>query len=289
MCAATRDGSLAIFALVRAGRALAEERRVELGAGRAAFSLAADPARPGGVLVGRADRRVVAYDGRELREDDAVRPAGGHTGWVRAVRAYDGALFSCGCNHVRAWRLRDLAELATCTLFTGDVLALAAGPGAVFSSGADGSLRRYSPLLSHLGAVEHAHDARIEALALVGGVIVTGCRDGVLRAWDAATLELLGERRDAHGGRAVHAVEPAGDGRRCVSSGGDGCVRVWDAASLAPVPGPPLLTLAATAARALTTVSLADGSGGSVVVVVGGADGTLAVAPLERGDDVAVR
>lgn len=71
------------------------------------------------------------------------------------------------------------------SLFTGDILALAATDKAVFTAGADGSLRRWA--LGKLGELtesdvrEKAHDGRITALAVSGSLLFSAGYDGCIK------------------------------------------------------------------------------------------------------------
>lgn len=71
------------------------------------------------------------------------------------------------------------------SLFTGDILALAATDKAVFTAGADGSLRRWD--LGKLGQLaeadvrDKAHDGRITALAVCGSLVFSAGYDGCIK------------------------------------------------------------------------------------------------------------
>lgn len=71
------------------------------------------------------------------------------------------------------------------SLFTGDILALAATDKAVFTAGADGSLRRWA--LGKLGELseaevrDKAHDGRITALAVSGSLLFSAGYDGGIK------------------------------------------------------------------------------------------------------------
>jgi len=76
-------------------------------------------------------------------------------------------------------------EVRSMSLFTGDILALAATDKAVFTAGADGSLRRWA--LGKLGELtesdvrEKAHDGRITALAVSGSLLFSAGYDGCIK------------------------------------------------------------------------------------------------------------
>lgn len=76
-------------------------------------------------------------------------------------------------------------EVRSMSLFTGDILALAATDKAVFTAGADGSLRRWA--LGKLGELseaevrDKAHDGRITALAVSGSLLFSAGYDGDIK------------------------------------------------------------------------------------------------------------
>lgn len=76
-------------------------------------------------------------------------------------------------------------EVRSVSLFTGDILALAATDKSVFTAGADGSLRRWS--LGKLGELseaevrDKAHDGRITALAVSGSLLFSAGYDGDIK------------------------------------------------------------------------------------------------------------
>jgi WD40 repeat protein len=76
-------------------------------------------------------------------------------------------------------------EVRSTRLFTGDILALATTPKAVFTAGADGSLRAWA--LGKLGDLteaavrEKAHDGRITALAVSGSLLFSAGYDGHIK------------------------------------------------------------------------------------------------------------
>jgi serine/threonine protein kinase/WD40 repeat protein len=84
------------------------------------------------------------------------------------------------------------------------------------------------------------------AFAPDGHTLATGCDDGRLRLWDAASGESKGET-PAHGG-ALFVVSYARDGKVLVSAGREGVVRFWDAATLQEQP--PSLKLGRSIRRA---------------------------------------
>jgi WD40 repeat protein/serine/threonine protein kinase len=94
-------------------------------------------------------------------------------------------------------------------------------------------IEHYRPV-AQLESEGQAYSARF----VVGGQIVTACRDGAARLWDGATGQL---RQTYPGGpRFLVDVTLSPDGSMIVAGGGDGLVRFWDAAS-----GRPLWTMPA--------------------------------------------
>ena len=204
---------------------------------------------------GLATKEVVLWRPGEASFSEARM--GGHTGWVRAL-ATAGAggrwLFSCGCNHLRQW---DAAypqprEVAAGSLFTGDILALAAsGDGRrVFTAGADGSVRAWgvsrgggkkegggggggspgggssSPSVGGSGAPSPA------ASPTQGGSNGSGnggSASGSSGNGGAGELRELARRERAHDGR-VTALAAAGSLVFSVSH--DGRIKGWDAETL---------------------------------------------------------
>lgn len=86
-------------------------------------------------------------------------------------------------------------EVRSMSLFTGDILALAATDKAVFTAGADGSLRRWA--LGKLGELseaevrDKAHDGRITALAVSGSLLFSAGYDGDIKV-SACLMLMLG-------------------------------------------------------------------------------------------------
>jgi hypothetical protein len=68
------------------------------------------------------------------------------------------------------------------------------------------------------------HSATVNAVTAGEGVLTSGCRDGELRRWDAATLEPLGQPL-RHGDEVVRLL--ALPGRRLVSAGSDRAIWIW--------------------------------------------------------------
>jgi WD40 repeat protein len=94
-------------------------------------------------------------------------------------------------------------------------------------------LEHYRPV-AQLESEGQAYSARF----VVGGQIVTACRDGAARLWDGTTGQLL--QTYPGGPRFLVDVTLSPDGSMIVAGGGDGLLRFWDAAS-----GRPLWTMPA--------------------------------------------
>lgn len=71
-----------------------------------------------------------------------------------------------------------------------------------------------------------------------GAVLATGGEDGVVRLWDPATREWVGEFRTGHD-EPVLTVAFSPDGTLLASGSADGIVRLWNHAAREPVANPP--------------------------------------------------
>lgn len=97
------------------------------------------------------------------------------------------SLPSCGCNCLRQWdtTYRTPKESQAVRLFTGDILAIEASDGRVFTAGADGSLRSWviprSGGLEEGPARERAHEGRVAACVAEGGRVYTVSYDGSIK------------------------------------------------------------------------------------------------------------
>eukprot|EP00198_Chlamydomonas_reinhardtii_P010251 XP_001699588.1 predicted protein [Chlamydomonas reinhardtii] len=228
--------------------------------------------KPSGIYLGTAAKEVLTWMlGSKDVTDKIV--LSGHTGWVRSLAVTGKWLFSCGCNFLRLWdtTFRTPKESDSVRLFTGDILAIAASQGQVFTAGADGSLRSWT--ISRSGeleagpAVEKAHEGRVVACLVSEGRVYTTSYDGSIKAWSASGLQLLAEVRGAHGGEKVLAAALGVNGV-LFTGGDDKMVRAWAPSSLAPL-GPPMQ------AHGASVRVLAAGRRG--ILVSGDADGDVCI------------
>lgn len=91
---------------------------------------------------------------------------------------------------LRAWRLPDLSDDGRVRAHDGRVaMVVSAAPGGFHSSGADGTIRRWTTALEPVGEPLLAHDGGAWAIATspLGDGIVSGGADGRLRAWRAGS------------------------------------------------------------------------------------------------------
>ncbi|GIL63909.1 hypothetical protein Vafri_17918 [Volvox africanus] len=197
--------------------------------------------KPPGIYLGTASKEILTWMLGSKDVGDKV-VLDGHTGWVRSLAVTGKWLFSCGCNHLRLWdtTFRTPKECDAVRLFTGDILAIAASDGRVFTAGADGSLRSW--IITRAGDLqegpsrERAHDGRVSACTIAGGRVFTVSYDGSIKAWNAETLELVAAVKDAHNGDKIFCVAVGSNG--VVFTGGDDkLVRAWHQ-DLSPIGAP---------------------------------------------------
>ncbi|KAL4527880.1 hypothetical protein Ndes2437B_g00012 [Nannochloris sp. 'desiccata'] len=164
----------------------------------------------------------------------------GHCGWVRALAASAGNrwLFSAACKEIRQW---DMARAVPSAAGTTVVEKAACRP--------------------------KAHNDRVCALVLDGGILFSASYDGSIKSWDADSLEIVAASGAAHGGERVNCLA-LGPGRLLYSGGGDCLVRRW-------MPG--LLTEAAVPLHAHNHSVCALGAGRKDLLVSGDNGGEIAV------------
>lgn len=222
-------------------------------AGGPIFSFVQDPAAANpllldqsvnrGVFCGNAAKSVVAWAPPKPQLDEKIN-LNGHTGWVRSVATFERWLFSCGCNHLKQWDASwpTPKEVASTSLFTGDILGVAAGGSKVFTCGADGSIRSWN--ISKTGALtdgavrEKAHDGRISAIVWHKNFVYSVGYDGNIKGWCADSLDLVLEVKAAHNKERIYCAVMGPDGT-LYTGGEDKMVRRWSPAVLEPT-GPPL-------------------------------------------------
>lgn len=235
----------------------------------------------GSVWCGLATKEIASWMPGSSALSEKVR-MNGHTGWVRSLATSGRYLFSCGCNHLRQWDTTYTVprEVASQSLYTGDILAIAATDKKVFTAGADGSVRAWAvggggktsgggsgggpsgggggkeADLREVASRDRAHDGRVTALVVAGSLVFSVSYDGRIKGWDMESLHLVVSRSAAHGGARIQCAALGGDGL-LYTGGDDGLVRRWDPVELEPLGGP------------------MDGHGGSSVRVLaaGGAGG----------------
>lgn len=134
-----------VFSLARAEGRGGGEASASASASASAAAAAAVPA----VWCGLATKEAALWRPGEAAFSAEKARMPGHTGWVRALSPAgpgDRWVLSCGCNHLRQWDATFTApkEVATASLFTGDILAIAASGRRAFTAGADGSVRAFA-------------------------------------------------------------------------------------------------------------------------------------------------
>ncbi|QEL20763.1 protein kinase domain-containing protein [Limnoglobus roseus] len=190
------------------------------------------------LIGGDADGTLRVWDADTLEARLAVR---GHVGAIRglAVLGNRFRVATVGADGtLRVWDIDQL--LAT------DILAARSGGGAAFAVG-DGQVAAVGwgntvrvAALNHGGreAVLRGHTRPVTAVALAGGRVATGSRDGTVKLWDAQTGQELRTLPRHEGDVRAVGWSPAGD--RVVSADSAGMVHVWDAETgkkLTSVPG----------------------------------------------------
>jgi len=226
------------------------------------------------VFCGNAAKEVVSWN--PFTPEFTGLKLGGHTGWVRSVCTYDKYLFSCGCNFLHQWDCTYATpkHLNSVKLFTGDIIAIAAGKGRVYTGGVDGSIRSWdidknTGALTEASVREKAHDGRIRRLVLHNGFVYSCSSDGSIKMWSRDLASLVAQAPRAHDGHKVQCLAVAGNGV-LYSGGDDQLIRAWLPMTLEPAPGfEPLL------AHESSVRMLAAGKGDCLVS--GDADGFISV------------
>src|SRR5207302_5942126 len=112
---------------------------------------------------------------------------------------------------------------------TGLFVTAASPEKAVFSAGADRSVRAWSLARSAVTGTRMAgHESWVTSLVLLpdGKRLLSGSWDGTVRVWDVETAKELAVL-EAHESK-IYAVAVSPDGKRAASAGGNGEVFVWN-------------------------------------------------------------
>jgi WD40 repeat protein len=243
------------------------------------------PVAPGPVETGGQLRVVSLADGKvtgsvPLGSARALDVAVNGDGTLMAAAVSDGAVALCRTSPAVALASRDLATgtaALTAVAFAGDSKRLAVG-------NADGKLFVFAPNGAKLLELQ-AHDTGVTALAAADGanLLLSGGRDGVLKAWDLAVGGLVRAQAVVPNGGAVHALAVCTDTDRLATAGADGAIRLWDldGKKLAVVPaadlGAEVRCLAFSPKGKLLAAGLADGT----VRLLDAADNALARGKLQ--------
>jgi|GEM_PF-4377821 len=153
---------------------------------------------------GSPDSQIRVWD---VATGECLRILIGHTGAVTAMTLVDGLLCSVGADRsIRLWNY----ETGECV----QSLSVFVPP------------KSYDVKLHHPKPPPNSHTDAVTSVAAAGDMILTGCRDGIVRGWSrsrgACLLTLHGHRGP------VTAVLLSNDGKLAVSAGADGSLRVWD-------------------------------------------------------------
>lgn len=140
---------------------------------------------------------------------------------------------------VKAWNMATNAE---CLLegHKGQVLALAAGNGMLFSGGQDASILVWKPnpasgafeAAAALRAEHGGHGASVSALCASGAVLFSADFRGNLKVWDLSTGAVRQSINKAHSGSNLPAITDlvVWEGH-LISASLDGLIKVWEPAS----------------------------------------------------------
>ena len=186
------------------------------------------------VVTGGADFRLLMFGAAEPHK---LRKAySGHGGAVRSALVLGMQIWSGSDDStVRVWDaaaglfgLSTDGCVATLSGHTGSVSALAAYADAVYSAGADGTVRCRAVAGAHAAPLRVGRSA-VAALVPMGRQLWAAAQDGAINALTPATLARVGAPRAAHASFVTGLCKlPARTTRRCWSfSLGDGAVRVW--------------------------------------------------------------
>eukprot|EP00891_Asterochloris_glomerata_P007760 jgi/Astpho2/7760/Aster-07599 len=160
-----------------------------------------------------------------------------HTGWVRSLATSGKWLFSCGCNYIKQWDMSRAVprHVRDIKLFTGDILALCTGNNRLFACTSRGSIKSWTVdkkgELREAAGRDKAHSDRVTSVLWHKGFLYSTSYDGSIKMWDANTMELVGEKNNAHEGQRINCAA-VGPDRMLYTGGDDKLVRRWELALL---------------------------------------------------------
>jgi WD40 repeat protein len=213
------------------------------------------------LVSGSDDQSIKAWDAGTL--ELVAERQGAHSDHVRSITiSPEGTAIASGSDDqsIKVWSIGTLelkaeqpaahSKAVTCVAFLpGD--SGRGGQCMLVSGSADRSIKTWvlPPVapgtLTLKAEKQNAHDVNVNCVAVSpdGKRVASGANDRRLKVWDAATLQLTGEKQSAHRGwmryahnRRVNCVSFSPDGTMIVSGSHDGSVRVWHAGATAERP-----------------------------------------------------
>jgi len=242
----------------------------------------------------RTQNRVVAEQVRR-----AFRPT------LKILRGSTGAVTSAGLSSdgrylittledrsLRVWDLQLGSQVAALVPAVGVAGQASAGPNGdmVAAIDADGAVLLTSPWdqeMVHRLAQPRGGKATAARLSADGGRLLVGRSDGSVALIDSATQKSLLESAPASSPAAAVAMSP--DGSLLVSGHADGTVRIWQAPAAGAPPAtatPPVGQWRTGGAVTALRVVGGDGAGGTVLALVGDAQGVVSSIALPTAQQV---